>query len=106
MISAIFELILLVLRLYTWAIIGAAIFSMLTSFGVLDTRNRFVWSIGDFLHRITEPGLRPIRRLLPNLGGIDISPLVLLLLIQFIAVPLVITVRNGILFGSWQFLLS
>ncbi len=106
MISAFFELILVVLRLYTWAVIGAAIFSTLASFGVLDTRNRLVWSVGDFLYRITEPALRPIRRFLPNLGGIDISPIILLLLIQFIAVPLVVAVRNGVLLGSWQLLLS
>ncbi len=50
--------------------------------GVLDTRNRIVWTIGDFLYRITEPALRPIRNLLPNFGGIDISPLILILLLQ------------------------
>ena len=58
-----------------WAVILAAVFSLLTSFGVLDTRNRLVWTIGDFLYRITEPALRPIRNLMPNLGGIDISPM-------------------------------
>jgi len=70
------------LGLYIWAVILAAVFSVLTSFGVLDTRNRLVWNIGDFLYRITEPGLRPIRNLLPNLGGIDISPIILILLLQ------------------------
>ena len=55
---------------------------MLASFGVLDTRNRIVWTIGDFLYRITEPALRPIRNLLPNFGGIDISPIILILLLQ------------------------
>ncbi len=105
-ISAFFELILVLLRLYTWAIIGAAVFSMLTAFNVLDTRNRVVWSIGDFLYRITDPALRPIRNIMPNLGGIDISPIILLLLIQFIAVPLVVALRNGVLYGSWQLLVS
>jgi len=105
-ISALFELILVLLRLYTWCVIGAAVFSTLASFGVLDTRNRLVWSIGDFLYRLTEPALRPIRRFLPSFGGIDISPVILLLAIQFIAVPFVISVRNGVLFGSWQLLLS
>ena len=57
-------------------------FSILTSFGVLDTRNRLVWTVGDFLYRITEPALRPIRNLLPNFGGIDISPIILILLLQ------------------------
>jgi YggT family protein len=58
------------------------VFSMLTAYGVLDTRNRIVWTIGDFLYRVTEPALRPIRNLLPNLGGIDISPVILILLLQ------------------------
>ncbi len=79
---ALFWLIDRLISLYTWAVILAAVFSMLASFGVLDTRNRFVWTIGDFLYRITEPALRPIRNLLPNFGGIDISPLILILLLQ------------------------
>jgi YggT family protein len=70
------------LSLYIWAVILSAVFSILTSFGVLDTRNRVVWTIGDFLYRITEPALRPIRNLLPNFGGIDISPVILILLLQ------------------------
>jgi YggT family protein len=79
---ALFWLIDRLISLYIWAVILAAVFSMLVSFGVLDTRNRLVWTIGDFLHRITEPALRPIRNLLPNLGGIDISPVILILLLQ------------------------
>jgi YggT family protein len=79
---ALFWLIDRLISLYTWAVILAAVFSMLASFGVLDTRNRIVWTIGDFLYRITEPALRPIRNLLPNFGGIDISPLILILLLQ------------------------
>ncbi len=55
---------------------------MLAAFGVLDTRNRIVWTIGDFLYRITEPALRPIRNVLPNFGNIDISPVILILLLQ------------------------
>ncbi len=70
------------ISLYIWAVILAAIFSMLASFGVLDTRNRVVWTIGDFLYRITEPALRPIRNFLPSFGSIDISPIILLLLLQ------------------------
>ncbi len=79
---ALFWLVDRLLSLYIWAVILAAVFSILTSFGVLDTRNRLVWTIGDFLYRITEPGLRPIRNLLPNLGGVDISPIILILLLQ------------------------
>jgi YggT family protein len=105
-ISALFELIFVLIRLYFWAIILAAVFSMLTAFGVLDTRNRLVWSIGDFLYRVTEPALRPIRNFMPNFGGIDLSPMIALLLIQFILVPLVAALQRGILFGSWQLFLS
>jgi YggT family protein len=105
-ISALFELIFVLIRLYFWAIILAAVFSMLTAFNVLDTRNRLVWSIGDFLYRVTEPALRPIRRFMPNFGGIDLSPMIALLLIQFILVPLVAALQRGILFGSWQLFLS
>jgi YggT family protein len=76
------------LWLYMWAVILWAIISTLTSFGVLDTRNRIVWTIGDFLYRITEPGLRPIRNIMPNFGGIDISPVILLLLLQVLQMVL------------------
>jgi len=79
---ALFWLVDRLLSLYIWAVILAAVVSILTSFGVLDTRNRIVWTIGDFLYRITEPALRPIRNLLPNFGGIDISPVILILLLQ------------------------
>ena len=82
MIRTLFWLLDELLNLYIWAVILAALFSMLSSFGVLDTRNRVVWSIGDFLYRLTEPALRPIRRMLPSFGSIDISPIILLLLLQ------------------------
>jgi YggT family protein len=58
--------------------------SWLVAFNVLNTRNRFVYQVGDMLYRLTEPALRPIRRVLPNLGGIDLSPVVLILLLVFI----------------------
>ncbi len=79
---ALFWLIDRLLSLYIWAVILSAVFSMLASFGVLDTRNRIVWTIGDFLYRVTEPALRPIRNVLPNFGSIDISPVILILLLQ------------------------
>lgn len=72
------------LSLYMWVLIVSAILSWLVAFNVLNTRNRFVYAIGDFLYRITEPVLSPIRRILPNLGGIDLSPVVLILLLIFI----------------------
>src|SRR5579875_104750 len=82
MIRTLFWLLDELLSQYIWAVILAAIFSLLAAFGVLDTRNRIVWTIGDFLYRLTEPALRPIRSVLPNLGGIDISPLILILLLE------------------------
>jgi len=78
---ALFWLVDQLIGLYVWALIIAAVFSLLVSFNVLDTRNRFVWTIGDFLYKITEPAIRPIRRFMPNLGGIDISPMILILLL-------------------------
>ena len=74
----------LALDIYTWIIIASAVFSWLYAFNVVNSRNRFVASIGEFLYKVTEPALRPIRKILPDLGGIDISPIVLLLAIFFI----------------------
>ena len=81
---ALLDVIMLVLQLYVWLIIAAAILSWLIAFNVVNTRNDVVRAVWDFLQRITEPVLRPIRNLLPNLGGIDISPIILLLIIFFI----------------------
>ena len=81
---ALLMVILLALQLYIWVVIAAAIFSWLVAFNVVNTRNQFVGAIGEFLYRITEPVLRPIRNMLPNLGGIDISPIILFLIIIFI----------------------
>ena len=73
-----------VINIYTWAVIVHVVLSWLVSFRVVNTQNRFVYLVGDFLYRITEPALRPIRKILPNLGGIDIAPIVLLLLLFFL----------------------
>ena len=78
MITILYTILNEVLNLYKWAVIIAALFGMLVSFGVLDTRNRLVWTIGDFLYRVTEPALKRIRNVLPQFGGIDLSPLVLI----------------------------
>jgi YggT family protein len=101
-INGIFELLNAVIGLFVWALILAAVFSMLASFGVLDTRNRLVWTVGDFLYRVTEPVLRPVRNMLPSFGNIDISPIVVILLLQYVARPLLATVYRGIVFGSWS----
>jgi YggT family protein len=74
----------MVLNLYMWVLIASAILSWLVAFNVINTRNRVVYAIGDFLYRITEPVLRPIRRFLPNFGGVDLSPVVLILLLIFL----------------------
>ncbi|WP_075214171.1 YggT family protein [Mongoliimonas terrestris] len=76
---AILDVVLLALQLYTYVIVGAAIFSWLYAFNVVNPRNQFVAMIGNALHQMTEPLLRPIRRLLPSMGGLDLSPIVLLL---------------------------
>jgi YggT family protein len=97
--QGIFWLINEVLTLYWWAVILAAVMSNLVAFGVLDSRNRLVWSIGDFLYRITDPLLRPIRRVLPSFGGIDLSPLILLLLITFVQRFVLPTLIEAVLGG-------
>ena len=74
----------LVIDLYIWVIIIGAVLSWLIAFNVLNTHNRFVYQIADMLYRVTEPALRPIRRVIPNLGGIDISPVILILFLIFI----------------------
>jgi YggT family protein len=70
--------------IYIYIVIAAVVFSWLVAFNVVNTRNQFVAMIGDFLYRITEPVLRPIRNMLPAMGGIDISPIILILIIIFI----------------------
>ena len=77
-----------IIDLYIIAVIAMAILSWLVAFNVINTRNSAVHMIGDFLYRITEPALRPIRRLLPNLGGIDISPIILFFILEFIQLEL------------------
>ena len=76
--------IVLVIDLYIWVVIAGAILSWLIAFNVVNTQNRFVYSVADMLYRLTEPALRPIRSILPNLGGIDISPVILILFLLFI----------------------
>ena len=81
---ALFQTIDLALNLYTWVLIFSAIFSWLYAFNVINSRNQFVDAVGRFLFNVTDPVLRPIRRIMPDLGGIDISPVILLLIIFFI----------------------
>jgi YggT family protein len=81
---ALFQTIDLALSIFTWILIGSAIFSWLYAFNVINSSNRFVASLGQFFYNVTEPVLRPIRRFMPDLGGIDISPIVVLLIIFFL----------------------
>jgi YggT family protein len=78
------EVLIYALELYKWVLIISAVLSWLIAFNVVNTRNRFVYSIADMMYRITEPVLRPIRNLMPNLGGVDLSPIVLILIIWLI----------------------
>ena len=81
---AIFYLVLQVLKLYSYVVIANVIISWLIAFNVLNTGNRFVYMVLDFTYRMTEPFLSRIRRFLPNLGALDISPIILLMLIWII----------------------
>ena len=72
-----------VIHIYIWLLIASVVLSWLVAFNIINTQNRFVYTLGDFLYRITEPLLAPIRRFLPPLGGIDLSPIVLILLLSF-----------------------
>ena len=81
---AVLNLINTVISLYIWVLIANAVLSWLVAFNVVNTHNKIVYMIGDFLYRITEPVLRPIRRVVPDLGGIDISPIILVLILFFL----------------------
>ena len=81
---AVFYLALQILKLYSYVVIANVVISWLIAFNVLNTSNRFVYSILELTYRLTDPILNRIRRFLPNLGAFDISPIILLLLIWFI----------------------
>jgi len=82
--KAIYLLVYEVLNIYKWIVIANVIISWLVAFNVLNTQNRFVYSLLELTYRLTEPFLNKIRRFLPNLGTLDISPVILLLLIWFL----------------------
>ena len=94
---ALFNLIATVISIYIYVLVASAILSWLVAFNVLNTSNRFVYMVGDFLYRITEPALRPIRRFVPLLGGVDISPVVLILLLVFLRDFLLIDLARAML---------
>ena len=84
MINPIAYFLITVINWYIYLVIASAIMSWLVAFNVINHHNRFVYMVGDFLYRITEPALRPIRQVLPNLGGLDISPIILILLLGMV----------------------
>ncbi len=102
LVPILFDLAFTLLNLLKWAVILVCIFSLLTSFGVLDTRNRMVWTIGDFLYRVTEPVLGPVRRIMPTFGAVDLSPFVVVILIQIVAIPLLARLEEAIMIGSFR----
>ena len=89
-VSGLFQLIRVVLGLLVWAIIISAILSWLVAFDVINLRNRFVANVAHFLDAVTRPVLRPIQRFIPPLGGVDISPIIAILLIQYVLIAIVL----------------
>ena len=73
-----------IITLYIWALILSAVLSWLIAFNIVNTSNQFVYTIINFLHKVTDPLLKPIRNILPNFGGVDISPVILILLLVFL----------------------
>ncbi len=84
LVAALLEVVYIVLNFYVWVLIIGAVLSWLVAFGVVNPYNRFVQLTNDFLSRITEPLLAPIRRRLPRMGALDLSPLILILIIFFL----------------------
>ena len=81
---ALLDVVLIALEMFSWMIIATAVLSWLISFNVINMRNDFVRGVCQGLYRLTEPVMRPLRRVLPYMGGIDLSPIVVLLVIMFI----------------------
>ena len=93
---AVTQLIGSVIQLYIWIVIVQVVLSWLVAFNVVNTRNRVIYMVGDVLYRLTEPVLAPIRRFLPSFGGIDLSPVVLILLLVFLKNLIVIDLGYAI----------
>ncbi|GLQ07942.1 YggT family protein [Sneathiella chinensis] len=82
--ASVVHLISTIIQIFIWLLIANAVLSWLIAFNIVNTRNQFVATVGEFLYKITEPALRPLRKVIPNFGGIDISPIVLILILIFI----------------------
>ncbi len=101
MLFALYWLLSELIRLYTYAIIAAVIVNMLISFGVINARSRFVYTVSDFLNRLTEPFLAIIRRRIPYFGNIDISPIIAILLLE--ALQFVLTdIYSRMVLAGWN----
>jgi len=83
-IGPLLQIMIVVIDMYTWVVIIGVVISWLVAFNVINSHNKFVYMVGDFTHRLTEPVLGRIRGVLPNLGGIDLSPVVLILGLIFL----------------------
>lgn len=91
---ALIQVVLVAINIYIFILIASAIMSWLLAFNVLNHRNQLVAMLSDFLYRVTEPALRPIRRVIPHLGGIDVSPVVLILILYFFEIILASILRD------------
>jgi len=94
---ALIQTLLYALDIYWWIVVLAVVFSWLFAFNVINGRNQFVGMIGNGLYQLTEPVFRPIRRLLPDLGGVDLSPIIVLLIIFFLQRFLATTVLSAVI---------
>jgi YggT family protein len=102
MVSAIFWLAGEIIHLLILAIIAAAVMSMLIAFGVVNSRSQFVYTVADFLNKLTDPILRPIRRFVPSFGNVDISPVIAILLLEALQMVL-IDIYNHMVIAGWAF---
>ena len=101
MVTAVFILLHYVIWLFEWAIILQIVYSWLAALSVLDTRNRMVWMVGDFLYRVTEPVLRPVRNWMPNFGNVDLSPMVVIVVLWVVDGTLLPRLHAAIVYGDW-----
>ena len=97
MLNPIAALLIQVLDIYKWIVIAAVIVSWLTAFNVINERNNFVRTLLTILYRLTEPVFRPIRRIMPEIGGLDLSPIIVLLLIWFLQYSITYLAYQGMM---------
>jgi YggT family protein len=93
---ALFQLIDTIITIYIWIIILQVILSWLVAFKVVNTGNRVIYVIGDALYRLTEPVMRPVRKIIPSIGGFDISPVVVILLLVFIRNLIIVDLAHSV----------